>query len=145
MGRVVHSPELRMTNGGVNVCKFTLAVDRDRRDADGNRGTDFIDVVTFKEKAEFVAAYFMKGRMVYADGRLQSRKWQDRSGNNRIAWEVIADQVGFGGKEEQTEERQERPADSLPDPSIGQYAKPASAQAAFDELEEEGSEDRVPF
>ena len=97
MGRLVKDPELRYTQSQVPVASFTVAVDRDFGGRDGGeRQTDFIDCVAWRQTGEFVSKYFQKGRMIVVSGRLQSRKWQDREGNNRTSWEVSADNVYFG-------------------------------------------------
>ena len=97
MGRLVRDPELRSTQSGVSVTSFTVAVDRDFAGRDGgDRQTDFIDCVAWRQTGEFVSRYFHKGSMIVVSGRLQSRKWQDRDGNNRTNWEVNADNVYFG-------------------------------------------------
>ncbi len=97
MGRLVQDPVLRTTQTGVNVASFTVAVERDFGGRDGSdRQTDFIDCVAWRQTGEFVSKYFQKGRMIVVSGRLQSRKWQDRDGNNRTSWEIQADNVYFG-------------------------------------------------
>ena len=97
MGRLVRDPELRTTQSGVSVTSFTLAVDRDFKNRDsGEKNTDFIDVVAWRQTAEFICKYFAKGRMAVAEGRLQIREWKDRDGNNRRSAEVVADNVYFG-------------------------------------------------
>ena len=97
MGRLVRDPELRTTQSGTPVTSFTLAVDRDFKSRDsGEKSTDFIDVVAWRQTAEFVCKYFTKGRMAGAEGRLQIREWKDRDGNNRRSAEVVADNVYFG-------------------------------------------------
>ena len=96
MGRLVRDPELRTTQSGVSVTSFTLAVDRDFKNRDsGEKNTDFIDVVAWRQTAEFICKYFGKGRMAVAEGRLQIRDWKDRDGNNRRSAEVVADNVYF--------------------------------------------------
>lgn len=97
MGRLTRDPELRRTQTGTPVASFTLAVDRDFADkATGTRPTDFIDIVAWRNTAEFVSKYFSKGRMAVVEGRLQIRDWQDRDGNKRRSAEVVADNVYFG-------------------------------------------------
>ena len=96
MGRLTRHPELRRTNSGTAVTSFTLAVDRDFKNADGTKETDFIDVVAWRGTAEFTAKYFNKGRMAVVEGRLQMRDWTDKDGNKRRNAEVIADNVYFG-------------------------------------------------
>ena len=97
MGRLTRDPELRTTQAGVSVTSFTVAVDRDFGGRDGGeRQTDFVDCVAWRSTGEFVSKYFHKGSMIVVSGRLQSRKWQDREGNNRVSWEINADNVYFG-------------------------------------------------
>ena len=97
MGRLVRDPELRTTQSGTSVTSFTLAVDRDFKSREsGEKSTDFIDVVAWRQTAEFVCKYFAKGRMAIAEGRLQIREWKDKDGNNRRTAEVVAENVYFG-------------------------------------------------
>ena len=97
MGRLTRDPELRRTQTGTPVASFTLAVDRDFKDkSTGERSTDFIDVVAWRQTGEFVSRYFTKGRMAVVEGRLQMRDWTDKDGNKRRTAEVVADQVYFG-------------------------------------------------
>ena len=97
MGRLTRDPELRYTQSQTPVASFTVAVDRDFGGRDGGeRQTDFIDCVAWRQTGEFVSKYFHKGSMIVVSGRLQSRKWQDRDGNNRTNWEIVADNVYFG-------------------------------------------------
>lgn len=92
MGRLTKDPELRRTNSGTAVASFTVAVDRDF----GDKETDFIECVAWKNTAEFVSKYFSKGRMAVVSGRLQIRGWTDKDGNKRRTAEVVADNVYFG-------------------------------------------------
>lgn len=97
MGRLTRDPELRHTQSGTPVAALTLAVDRDFKDKEtGERATDFIDVVAWRQTAEFVSRYFTKGRMAVVEGRLQLRSYTDRDGNKRRAAEVVADHAYFG-------------------------------------------------
>lgn len=96
MGRLTRDPELRRTQNGTAVTSFTLAVDRDFKNADGTKDTDFIDVVAWRTTAEFVSKYFSKGRMAVVEGRLQLRDWTDKDGNKRRNGEVLADNIYFG-------------------------------------------------
>ena len=96
MGRLARDPELRRTQAGVPVASFRLAVDRDFRDkTTGERATDWIDVVAWRQTGEFVSRYFTKGRMAVVEGRLQIREWTDKEGNRRTSAEVVADNVYF--------------------------------------------------
>ena len=96
MGRLTRDPELRRTQSGTAVASFTLAVDRDYKPQDGERETDFIDIVAWRGTGEFVSKYFTKGRMAVVEGRLQVRDWKDKDGAKRRSTEVIADSVYFG-------------------------------------------------
>lgn len=96
MGRLTRDPELRRTQSGTAVASFALAVDRDYKDQDGQRETDFVDIVAWRSTAEFVSKYFSKGRMAVVEGRLQVRLWTDKDGNKRRTTEVVADNVYFG-------------------------------------------------
>jgi single-strand DNA-binding protein len=96
MGRMTRDPELRHTPNGVSVASFTLAVDRGFTPKDGgDRQTDFIDVVAWRNSAEFVSKYFTKGQMAAVVGRLQIRDWTDKDGNKRRSAEVVADSIHF--------------------------------------------------
>lgn len=97
MGRLTRDPELRRTQTGTAVARFTLAVDRDFKDKQtGERATDYIDCVAWRTTGEFVSKYFTKGRMAVVEGRLQIRDWTDKEGNKRRSAEVVADSVYFG-------------------------------------------------
>lgn len=97
MGRLTRDPELRRTGSGIAVASFTLAVDRDYSPRDGGeRETDFIDCVAWRQTGEFVSKYFTKGRMAVVSGRLQIRSWNDKDGNKRRTAEIVADNVYFG-------------------------------------------------
>ena len=97
MGRLTRDPELRRTGSGIAVASFTLAVDRDfGKNDNGERETDFIDCVAWRQTGEFVSKYFTKGRMAVVSGRLQIRSWTDKDGNKRRTAEVVADNVYFG-------------------------------------------------
>ena len=97
MGRLTRDPELRRTGTGTAVASFTVAVDRDFGGRDGGeRETDFIDCVAWRQTGEFVSKYFTKGSMIVVSGRLQIRGWTDKDGNKRRTAEVVADNVYFG-------------------------------------------------
>ena len=97
MGRLTRDPELRRTGSGVAVASFTVAVDRDFGGRDGGeKETDFIDCVAWRQTGEFVSKYFTKGRMIVVSGRLQIRNWTDKDGNKRRTAEVVADNCYFG-------------------------------------------------
>ena len=110
MGRLTRDPELRKTQSGTAVASFTLAVDRDYKPQDGERETDFIDIVAWRSTGEFVSKYFTKGRMAVVEGRLQVRDWKDKDGAKRRSTEVIADNVYFGDSKRSESGTQEAPA-----------------------------------
>lgn len=95
IGRLTRDPEMRQTPSGTAVCTFTLAVDRGFKSANGERETDFIPVVVWRQLGENCAQYLAKGKLAAVDGRLQIRTYKDKDGNNRIAAEVVADNVRF--------------------------------------------------
>lgn len=99
-GRLVRDPELRKTPNGISVCTITVAVDR-AYSSGGEKQTDFFDCVFWRQGAEFVSKYFSKGKEIIVQGEMQSRKWQDKDGNNRISWEIQNAHAEFcGGKSE---------------------------------------------
>lgn len=122
MGRLTRSPELRRTQSGKAVTSVTLAVDRDFKGQNGEKETDFIDIVAWGNTAEFLCNYFTKGRMAVAEGRLQIRDWTDKDGGKRRSAEIVADHVYF--------------ADSKRD-------QEAAAPQAFEELDEDDG--NLPF
>ncbi|CUO32390.1 single-stranded DNA-binding protein [Flavonifractor plautii] len=135
MGRLTKNPELRHTQSGTPVASFSLAVDRDFKDKQtGEKATDFIDIVAWRQTAEFVSRFFTKGRMAVVEGRLQLRDWTDRDGNKRRTAEVLAEHVYFGDSKRDAE-------------SGGAYtpppAEPGSGGAEFAELTEDDGE--LPF
>ena len=137
MGRLTRDPELRRTASSTAVACFTLAVDRDFKSQNGEKSTDFIDVVAWRNTAEFVAKYFTKGRMAVVEGRLQIRDWKDKDGNNRRSAEVVAENVYFGDSK-----RDGAPAGDYAAP-MGGYAAPVSTTSSFSEIEDEDGD--LPF
>lgn len=97
MGRLVADPELKTTQSGNSVCTFRVAVDRSYVSQGEERQADFITVTAWRKTAEFVSKYFQKGSMISVQGRLETRQYQDKNGNNRTATEVLAAEVGFCG------------------------------------------------
>lgn len=102
MGRLTRDPELRYTNAGTPVASFTLAVDRDFKNQNGEKETDFIDCVAWKSTGEFVSKHFSKGRMAIVAGRLQIREWTDENGGKRRNAEVVAGNVYFGDSKKES-------------------------------------------
>lgn len=150
MGRLTRDPELRHTQSGTAVASFTVAVDRDYSGQNGGeKQTDFIDCVAWRQTGEFVSKYFRKGSMIVVTGRLQSRKWQDNQGNNRTNWEVNADSVYFGESKKDNAGQQtgayQQSAQAPQGYSSGPAASPSTYghQQTFTELE--GDDGDLPF
>ena len=97
IGRLTRDPELRYTNSNTPVVTFSIAVDRNYSGNNGERQTDFIDIVAWRKTAEFISQWFTKGQMIVVVGSIQSRRWQDKNGNNRTAVEIVADELNFAG------------------------------------------------
>lgn len=93
-GRLTKDPELRTTASGIEVCGFTVAVDR-KAGKDGEKKCDFIDCTAWRKTGVFVEKYFHKGDGITVEGRLESEKYQDKDGNNRVSWKVTVDEVEF--------------------------------------------------
>jgi single-strand DNA-binding protein len=146
MGRLVADPELRQTPNGVSVTSFTLAVDRSYVKSGAERQTDFIDIVAWRNTAEFVCKYFRKGQLMAVQGSIQTRSYTDKEGNKRKAFEIVADNVHFAeskrdgasgtghfaGPENNSANQMEKPA-------------PAYSSGNADDFEEIPSDDDLPF
>lgn len=102
MGRLTRDPELRRTQSGIAVASFTLAVDQDYKSQNGERGVDFINIVAWRGTAEFAEKYFEKGQMAVISGRLSTRNYEDKNGNKRTAYEVVASNIYFCGYKSNT-------------------------------------------
>lgn len=94
-GRLVRDPELKTTASGTEFCTLTVAVDRRRKDSNGERQTDFFDVTAWSKTGVFVSQYFKKGDGINVEGRMESRKYVDGDGKNRVAWGLTVDNVEF--------------------------------------------------
>ena len=146
MGRLVRDPELRRTGTGVAVASFTVAVDRDFSGRDGGeKETDFIDCVAWRQTGEFLSKYFTKGSMIVVSGRLQIRSWTDKEGNKRRTAEVVADNVYFGEskRSEGGSAYNSGSSYSAPAPSFGGYSAPAAPASDFAMLEDDDAQ--LPF
>lgn len=95
LGRLTGTPELKTTNSGQSVTAFTIAVERRFQPKDGDKLTDFINCVAWRNTAEFISKYFAKGEPIAVTGEIQTRKYQDKNGNNRVAVEVVIDNARF--------------------------------------------------
>ena len=155
MGRLTRDPELRRTGSGVAVASFTVAVDRDFSGRDGGeRETDFIDCVAWRQTGEFVSKYFTKGSMIVVSGRLQIRNWNDKDGNKRRTAEVVADNVYFGESTRNSDGGNYAGNSyggntyggntyNAPAPSYGGYSAPAAPASDFAMLEDDDAQ--LPF
>ena len=120
MGRLTRDPELRRTGSGIPVASFTVAVDRDYSGKDGGeKETDFIDCVAWRNTGEFVAKYFTKGRMIVVSGRLQLRDWTDKDGGKRRSAEVVADSCYFGDSKKDGDQPQSKQGSAQAAPQYG--------------------------
>ena len=139
MGRLTRDPELRRTSNGLAVASFTVAVDRDWPNREtGEKETDFIDCVAWRQTGEFVSKYFTKGSMIVVAGRLQIRPWVDKDGNKRKSAEIVAENVYFGESKKKENNNQTHwdnpyttPVYSGPAPWTGGYVKPAVSDFAM--------------
>ena len=133
MGRLVADPELRTTPQGTNVCSFRIACDRNFARQGEQRQADFIDIVAWRQQAEFVSKYFQKGSPIVVEGSLQTRQYQDKNGNNRTAVEVVANQINFvprtNGQGSASGAAGYAPAAPAA-PAAGGYSRPAVQDAA---------------
>ena len=138
MGRLTRDPELRRTGTGVAVASFTVAVDRDfGKNENGEKETDFIDCVAWRQTGEFVSKYFTKGRMAVVSGRLQIRSWTDKDGNKRRSAEVVADNVYFGDSK--------RDGDNTGSYAAPAYSAPAASAPASDFAMLDDDDAQLPF
>ena len=151
MGRLTADPELRYTGSNIPVTGFALAVERDYKSGDGEKQTDFINIVAWRNTAEFVSKWFRKGQLMAVTGSIQTRKYQDRDGNNRTAVEVVADHAYFAEGRRDTEGRQADNRTAAPAQSAGRsvsdYAPgwANASQQSFSDLPDIPADDDLPF
>ena len=132
MGRLTRDPELRRTGSGIAVASFTVAVDRDFGGRDGGeKETDFIDCVAWRQTGEFVSKYFTKGRMIVVSGRLQIRSWTDKDGNKRRTAEVVADNCYFGDSKRDSEGGSSFGGNTYGGNSYGNYSAPSGNYGGY--------------
>lgn len=135
MGRLVADPELRQTPSGLSVTTFRIAVDRNHAKTGQERQADFIDIVSWRQAAEFVCKYFRKGSMIAVQGSIQTRSYEDKNGNKRTAFEVVADNVSFTGS------RSESAGAGYTGAGQNSYAVPSSAAPSTAPSFSQGSAD----
>ena len=150
MGRLVADPELRTTTQGHSVCSFRIACDRSYAQQGQERQADFIDIVAWRQQADFVSKYFQKGSMIAVEGSLQTRQYQDKQGSKRTAVEVVANNISFAGakaadkpaardfdQQTQTYTHEAKTAQSAP--------QPAQTQGSMDDFSVISDTDDLPF
>lgn len=150
MGRLVADPELRTTTQGHSVCSFRIACDRSYVQQGQERQADFIDIVAWRQQADFVSKYFRKGSVIAVEGSLQTRQYQDKQGSKRTAVEVVANNISFAGAKRQDSQR--APSYEQQTTSHVQQAKaaqdapqPAYTQGSMDDFAVINDNDDLPF
>ena len=133
MGRLTRDPEQRMSQSGVSVVSFSLAVDRDYQRQGEERQTDFINCVAWRNQADFITRFFDKGQLITVVGALTSRRYEDANGNKRTAFEVVVDEALFA--------ESKREAGARPAPEFSAPQATGGNDIAFDEF----SDDELPF
>ncbi len=144
MGRLVADPELRTTPSGISVISFRVAVDRNFVRQGEERQADFIDVVAWRQTAEFVSRYFRKGSMIAVQGSIQTRNYEDRNGNKRTAVEIVADNVSFCGSKAESGTAGSNNAARYEEPARPQAA-PAFASGGMGDFNDIQDDDELPF
>lgn len=147
MGRLTADPELRHTQNDIAVTSFTVAVDRSYARAGTERQTDFIDVVAWRQTAEFVCKYFQKGSMIAVTGSIQTRNYEDRQGNKRKAFEIVASDVSFTGSKRESGSAGGGSYESAPAPRPAAFSEPAPAYSSgsSEDFEEILGDGDLPF
>ncbi len=142
MGRLTDNPELRQTPNGVNVCSFTIAVERSYAKQGTERQTDFFDVVAWRNTAEFVSRFFQKGRMIAVQGSMETRTYDDRNGIRRKAYTIVADNVFFADSKRDGNTAPSQAAPGFDDSQV----PPAFENAGDSDFREiEAADDDLPF
>ena len=145
MGRLVADPELRTTPAGVNVCQFRIACDRNFARQGEQRQADFVDIVAWRQRADFVCKYFQKGSMIAIEGALQSRNYQDKNGNNRTAMAVVASNVSFAGPKGTSSAKVDDGGEAAPRSDAWPKAAPPANYGGVDDFAVIDDNDDLPF
>ncbi len=140
VGRLTATPELKKTNSGLSVLSFSIAVDRRFKDQNGERTADFINCVAWRQTAEFICQYFDKGQRIGLVGSIQTRKYTDRDGKERTAFEVVVDQAEFVERKQNGEAGGYAPRNDAPKP-----AAPSYNNATAGDFSEIVDEEELPF
>ena len=141
IGNFVADPELKQTPTGISVCRFRLAIQRRFAKAEQEQQAEFIDVVAWRQSADFVSRYFKKGRPILVCGQLQSRNWVDKDGGNRYSVEVLADEVSFV-ESKGNSQNGDAPTQYTP---TNNYGTPAYSSVPDSNFEEITADDGLPF
>lgn len=140
-GRIVRNPEVKTTTSGVTVCTFSVAVERSRASQDGTRETDFFSVTSWRGTAEFVGKYFPKGSWIVVNGRMESRKFDNKHGEKQTAWELQADNVHFCGNRSDSTGAQDATAEATRGDAYDSDLGSKDAQTGFTAVDD----DDLPF
>lgn len=138
MGNISTEIECKQTTNGTSVCSFNVAVNRYTKDPTEKK-VDYLTVVAWSQKAEFVSRYFKKGQAIIVVGRLENREWSDKQGNKRISTEIIAEEISFAGNRESSTEAKNQPYTPTA------YATPAFASNNQAQFEEIPGDESLPF
>lgn len=143
IGNMTADPELKQTTGGISVCSFSIAINRRFAKSEQNQQTvDFINIVTWRQSAEFVSRYFKKGNPILVCGQLQTRSWTDNQGQKRYATEVVADEVSFVGSANQAGAQGNPSGAAYTPDAYGAPSFNSASGAGFEELPNDGD---LPF
>lgn len=145
MGRLVADPELRTTPAGVNVCQFRIACDRNFARQGEQRQADFVDIVAWRQQADFVCRYFSKGSLIAINGRIQTRNYQDKNGNNRTAFAVVAENINFGGSKGTSSAKVDDGGEAAPRSEAWPKADPPANYGGVDDFAVIDDNDDLPF
>lgn len=145
MGRLVADPELRTTPASVNVCQFRIACDRNFARQGEQRQADFVDIVAWRAQADFVCKYFSKGSLIAINGRIQTRNYQDKNGNNRTAFAVVAENINFGGSKGTSSAKVDDGGEAAPRSEAWPKADPPANYGGVDDFSVIDDSDDLPF
>lgn len=145
MGRLVADPELRTTPAGVNVCQFRIACNRNFARQGEQRQADFVDIVAWRAQADFVCKYFSKGSLIAINGRIQTRNYQDKNGNNRTAFAVVAENINFGGSKGTSSAKVDDGGEAAPRSEAWPKADPPANYGGVDDFAVIDDNDDLPF
>ncbi|MBR5144823.1 MAG: single-stranded DNA-binding protein [Clostridia bacterium] len=145
MGHMTADPELKQTTSGISVCSFSIGVNRRYSKADqGQQSVDFINIVAWRQQAEFVSRYFKKGSSIIVCGSIQVRSWNDQNGQKRYATEVVADEVSFGAPAASSQAGGDRPQGGAQGYTPSAYGAPSYSTGSAD-FEEIPGDESLPF